>query len=179
VSASDMHADAFYPKGAIETLTATPNPGFFFKGFSGNLSTSTNGASITLEAPSTVAADFVAQKILTINWATPAPILFGSALGPQQLNASLAGIPGTFAYSPAAGFVPPVGNGFPLSVTFTPTDPVYAVATASVKIEVLPAGRRDPVSHQNSDAAIRYERYPDYSYDFQHRECHRKQRFDK
>jgi hypothetical protein len=25
VSASDMHADSFYPKGAIETLTATPN----------------------------------------------------------------------------------------------------------------------------------------------------------
>jgi hypothetical protein len=77
VSASDMHADSFYPKGAIETLTATPNPGFFFKGFSGNLSTSANGASITLEAPSTVQADFEAQKKLTISWAAPAPILFG------------------------------------------------------------------------------------------------------
>ena len=142
VAASDVHADPFYPDGSVETLTAVPSSGFFFKGFSGDLSTANNGASITLNGPKNVTADFGAQKILTINWVAPTAILFGSALGPQQLNASLgnqtAAIPGMFVYSPAAGTVLPVGAGQTLSVTFTPTDTTYAAVTASTTITVNP-----------------------------------------
>src|SRR5262249_36383766 len=53
-------------------------------------------------------------------WNVPAPIAYGVALSSAQLNAT-AGVPGTFAYTPAAGTV--LGAGVQtLSVTFTPTD---------------------------------------------------------
>lgn len=72
-----------------------------------------------------------------ITWATPAPINFGTALGAAQLDAT-ASVAGTFAYSPAAGAVPPAGSDT-LSVTFTPTDATdYTTATASVTLLVNP-----------------------------------------
>ena len=37
-----------------------------------------------------------------ITWATPADITYGTALSATQLNAT-ASVPGTFAYTPAAG----------------------------------------------------------------------------
>src|SRR5262249_6704378 len=62
-----------------------------------------------------------------ITWTGPATnMTFGQALGPAQLNATATvngvTIPGTFVYTPGAGTVPPTGQNFPLSVTFTPTD---------------------------------------------------------
>lgn len=70
-----------------------------------------------------------------INWSQPAPITVGTPLGSDQLNAS-AGIPGTFAYTPAAGAVLSEGTQT-LSVTFTPTDTIdFSTATASVPIVV-------------------------------------------
>ena len=48
-------------------------------------------------------------------------ITYGTALSATQLDAT-ASVPGTFAYSPAAGTVLGAGNGQTLSVTFTPTD---------------------------------------------------------
>jgi sugar lactone lactonase YvrE len=73
-----------------------------------------------------------------ITWATPAAITFGTALSGTQLDA-VASAPGTFAYSPAAGTVLPVGVQT-LSATFTPTDSShYDTATASVTLKVNPA----------------------------------------
>jgi hypothetical protein len=67
----------------------------------------------------------------TITWPTPAPITPGTPLGPAQLNAA-ASTAGTFAYSPAAGTVLPVGTRT-LNVTFTPTDSAnYNSAAATV-----------------------------------------------
>jgi hypothetical protein len=63
----------------------------------------------------------------TITWANPADIVFGSALGGTQLNAT-ASVPGTFAYTPGLGAVLPQGNGQTLSVLFTPTDTVMSRA---------------------------------------------------
>jgi len=68
-----------------------------------------------------------AARILTIakatpmlTWATPADIVFATALDGTQLNAG-ASVPGTYLYSPAAGAV--LGAGVhTLHVTFTPTD---------------------------------------------------------
>ena len=75
----------------------------------------------------------------TLTWPAPADIVYGTALGPTQLNAT-ADVPGAFAYTPPAGTVLPVGNGQTLSTTFTPFDTVrYLTATASVVINVLPA----------------------------------------
>jgi hypothetical protein len=56
-----------------------------------------------------------------ITWASPASIIYGTALTSTQLNAS-ANVPGTFAYSPAAGTVLNPGSGQTLSVSFTPND---------------------------------------------------------
>jgi hypothetical protein len=77
----------------------------------------------------------VNPAIPTITWATPSAVAYGTALSGTQLNAT-ASVPGTFAYNPASGAVPPVGNDT-LSVTFSPTDAVdYATATASVILTV-------------------------------------------
>lgn len=80
----------------------------------------------------------VSQATPAINWAAPASITFGTALGAAQLNASST-IPGTFTYSPAAGIVPTAGNQI-LSVLFTPTDATdYTNATATVTLTVAKA----------------------------------------
>jgi hypothetical protein len=80
----------------------------------------------------------VGQAAPTITWATPAPIVYGTALSATQLNASTT-VPGTFAYTPAVGTVLHAGPQT-LGVTFTPTDGVtYGPATASVTLQVTRA----------------------------------------
>ncbi len=80
----------------------------------------------------------VNQATPTIAWATPAAIVYGTALSATQLDAT-ASVPGTFVYNPVLGVTPPVGNDT-LSVTFTPKDNVdYATATATVTLTVNPA----------------------------------------
>jgi hypothetical protein len=75
----------------------------------------------------------------TITWANPAAIVYGTALGTAQLDAT-ASVPGTFTYAPAFGTILHAGNAQTLSVTFTPADTTdYATATATVKINVTQA----------------------------------------
>jgi hypothetical protein len=74
----------------------------------------------------------------TMAWANPAAIVYGTALSGAQLNAT-ATVPGTFAYTPAAGTVLGAGSGQSLSVTFTPADTTLTVMTRSVTINVLKA----------------------------------------
>ncbi len=94
-------------------------------------------------------ADFAAAgstTMLTVNkatpavtWATPADIAYGTSLGSTQLDAT-ASVGGAFAYSPAVGTVPNVGQGQTLSVLFTPTDSAdYTTAPDSVTINVVAA----------------------------------------
>src|SRR5262249_33832165 len=64
--------------------------------------------------------------------------------GPAQLNATATvngvAVPGTFVYTPGAGTVPPTGQNFALSVTFTPTDTAdYNTVTALSDVDVDPA----------------------------------------
>jgi hypothetical protein len=74
-----------------------------------------------------------------ITWSTPADITYGTALGPAQLNAT-ANVPGTFAYTPAAGTVLNAGPGQTLSLTFTPSNlTLYDPTAVSTNINVLPA----------------------------------------
>ena len=81
------------------------------------------GASLWLWQPAT-------SSTPTITWPAPASIVYGTPLSAAQLDAT-ASVPGTFAYSPAAGTVLKAGNDT-LSVTFTPTDSTdYTTATAS------------------------------------------------
>jgi hypothetical protein len=77
----------------------------------------------------------VNQAMPTLTWAAPSAITYGTALSAVQLDAT-ASVPGSFAYSPAAGTIPPVGSDS-LSVTFTPTDAIdYETATGTVTILV-------------------------------------------
>ncbi len=70
----------------------------------------------------------VNQATPTLTWANPTGITYGTALSATQLNAT-AGVPGTFAYTPALGAVLGAGSRT-LSVTFTPTDTTsYGTAT--------------------------------------------------
>jgi hypothetical protein len=74
----------------------------------------------------------------TITWAAPAAIVYGTPLSATQLNAT-ASVPGTFAYSPAAGAVLTVGQ-HTLAVTFTPNDTTdYSTANATVPLTVSKA----------------------------------------
>ncbi len=113
--------------------TATPDPAL-------------SGLTITggvVNAAAAVGPAAIATTPL-ITWPTPADIVYGTALGPGQLDATASafGIPvsGTFTYSSPAGTVLHTGAGQTLSVTFTPdnlTD--YHSTTSSVLINVTRA----------------------------------------
>jgi hypothetical protein len=66
----------YYSSSASATLTATPNNGYTFSSWSGNLSGSTNPTSITMNAPKNVTANFV-QVFETIS----TPLIHGPTNG--------------------------------------------------------------------------------------------------
>lgn len=77
----------------------------------------------------------VNQATPVINWQTPAPIYYGTALSSTQLDASST-VSGTFTYSPAAGSILTTGTQT-LTVSFVPTDTTdYKTTTATVQITV-------------------------------------------
>lgn len=77
----------------------------------------------------------IAREIPAIDWPAPAPIPYGSALSPAQLNAT-ASVVGTLVYSPAHGAVLPAGT-HKLAVLFTPADgDKYDTAEATVPLKV-------------------------------------------
>lgn len=83
-----------------------------------------------------------------IAWATPASIIYGTALSAVQLNAS-ATIAGTFRYEPAIGAILPAGQN-QLSVTFTPADTTnYQSETTTVFLTVEKA----PLTISANDAS--------------------------
>ncbi len=87
-----------------------------------------------------------------LTWLAPASIIYGQALGAQQLNAS-ASVAGNFTYTPAAGTIFSVG-AHTLNAAFAPLDSAqYNLATISVSLEVLPA---TPVVTWPAPAAITY-----------------------
>jgi hypothetical protein len=77
----------------------------------------------------------VTPAVPTIQWAAPAAITYGTALGASQLDAS-ANVPGTFSYSPSAGTVPGPGTDT-LTARFSPADAAdYASVPARTTITV-------------------------------------------
>jgi RHS repeat-associated protein len=73
-----------------------------------------------------------------LNWVVPNAIVYGTQLGPNQLNAS-SSVAGTFTYSPAAGATVHAGQQT-LTVTFAPADTTdYTTASASVPLTVTQA----------------------------------------
>jgi hypothetical protein len=126
--------------GASDTVTLTTTvPRYAASG----LSSYTGQIAATVASPtfsaSVVATDAVIfQQQPTINWATPASILYGTALSAAQLNAT-SPVAGSFAYTPAAGEILSVGT-HTLEAVLSPTDTVhYVAASATVPLTVLPA----------------------------------------
>ena len=72
-----------------------------------------------------------------LSWATPTNIVYGTALGTNQNNAT-SSLAGTFVYNPTNGAVLPTGTNT-LSVLFTPTDTNYTNKTQTVFLVVTPA----------------------------------------
>jgi len=74
-----------------------------------------------------------------ITWSTPAAIVYGTALGSEQLNAT-ANVAGSFAYSPAAGTILNAGQSQTLAMHCTPNDTRnYSDTDATVTIDVARA----------------------------------------
>jgi len=88
----------------------------------------------------------------TVSWSDPTGISYGTALNTLQLNAT-SSVPGSFAYTPAAGSVLTVGT-HTLSATFTPDDTTaFSIVTGSVSIAVTQA--TPPISW-SAPSAITY-----------------------
>ena len=90
-----------------------------------------------------------------ITWPTPAPIVQGTPLGPEQLSATAAE-PGTFVYDPPAGSVLPPGV-HTLTAVFTPSASTVSDAAgtvASVSLIVLTQPRTTPVINWPTPAPI-------------------------
>jgi hypothetical protein len=81
----------------------------------------------------------IAKATPVIDWALPAPIVYGTPLGPAQLNAT-ANVLGKFTYTPPEGTVPAAGLARELRVGFAPTEHInWNAAAAAVAIDVTPA----------------------------------------
>ena len=90
-----------------------------------------------------------------IRWSPPSAVAAGTALSSAQLNAS-ANVPGTFAYTPAAGTVLSAGT-YTLTATFTPVDTMdYATATGQVTLTVNQTNEPAPTINWPAPAAIAY-----------------------
>jgi hypothetical protein len=84
----------------------------------------------------------VAKATPVIAWSDPASVNEGTTLGATQLNAT-ASVPGlftivagTFAYSPAAGYVFPDNGSIALTANFTPTDTTNFNSAAPVTVHI-------------------------------------------
>jgi sugar lactone lactonase YvrE len=86
----------------------------------------------TVSATGTLTVD---QATPSITWASPSPIIYGTALSAAQLDATVSAA-ATCTYTPAVGTILAFGN-HTLSVSCVPADTVdYTAANASVKLTV-------------------------------------------
>jgi Bacterial Ig-like domain (group 3) len=135
LSASQLDASANVPG----TFVYSPAAGTVLTAGPQMLNVTFTPTDVTDDSTATASVILTVNKVTpVITWATPAAITYGTALSASQLDAS-ANVPGTFAYSPAAGAVLAAGSQT-LNATFTPTDTTdYNTATASVTLQVNPA----------------------------------------
>jgi hypothetical protein len=93
------------------------------------------------EAPQASGTLTIHRAAPTIHWASPVTILVGTALGSDQLNASVTGVDGSspageLVYLPAAGTIMNQAGSKPLSVEFVSWDNNYTNVIGQVSILV-------------------------------------------
>ena len=127
------------------SIAVDPNHDVYVSGWTGWATWNGDSGTLPLHGASGAASEVFVMKFGSvkatpvITWSNPADVVFGTALGSTQLNAT-ADVPGTFVYTPAAGTVLPAGTGQTLSVTFTPDNAAaYNSATQTVAINVTKA----------------------------------------
>src|SRR5580700_9245890 len=131
LSATQLDATASMPG----TFVYTPATGTVLAAGTQTLSVTFTPANTTYMAVTATVSLTVNEATPVVTWATPATIVYGTALSATQLNAT-ASIPGTFVFTPAAGTVLSAGSQT-LSVTFTPTNTTdYTTATSTVTLAV-------------------------------------------
>ena len=94
----------------------------------------------------------IGQATPVVTWANPTTVVYGTALGIAQLNAT-ASVPGAFVYTPSAGSVPGAGANT-LSVSFTPADATDY--TSVVRTVQLTVNQSTPVITWPNPANITY-----------------------
>jgi hypothetical protein len=142
--------------GATDPVTLTLNAGTYttLANYKGQVTATVS--SVTFSSNVTAEDEVIFQQAPQINWATPAAIVYGTALSAIQLDAS-SPVAGSFSYLPAAGTVLNVGQHM-LTATFTPTDTTdYTTETASVTLNVVPAS---PTITLSTSANPVFKTYP-------------------
>jgi hypothetical protein len=140
LSAAQLNATANVPGG----FTYTPAAGAVLPVGTNTLAVVFTPTDSTDYTPATAQVTLVVNQTVVVpvapvlTWGAPSSIIYGTALGAAQLNAT-ANVPGIFTYTPAAGTILPVGTKV-LGVLFTPTDTTdYTTASAQVTLVVTPA----------------------------------------
>ena len=124
--------------GGVATITSASLAGLNAGTYAGYVTA--RYASDSSHAGSNGAGDLTVEKATpAVVWNNPAAIVYGTALGASQLNAT-ANVPGAFVYTPAAGTVPNAGDNQTLSAQFSPADATnYNTVLREVSINVLKA----------------------------------------
>jgi hypothetical protein len=120
-------------------LTYTPPAGTILSAGAAQTLTVIAAATPNYEAATKSVTIDVQRATPVITWAQPFAIVYGTALGTTQLNAT-ADVAGAFVYTPAAGTILNGGAAQTLSAHFTPTDTHnYNDASATTTIDVAKA----------------------------------------
>ena len=140
------------PDPANVALEYSPPAGTVLHAGSGQTLTASTAATANDNAVTATVTINVLPVTPTITWANPADIVYGTPLGPAQLDAA-SSVAGTFTYTPAAGDILEAGPAQTLTATFTPADAVdFQAVMVSTPINVL----RAPLVVTASDAAATY-----------------------
>lgn len=116
---------------SLDIIDLTPSTSYSFVAFASN-EAGTGYSDVA-------AFETLAPASVTLTWAKPSDITYGTPLGLAQLNATTP-VAGSFVYQPSQGTTLSAGDDQTLSVTFTPFDTDhYRPTTATVQINVLRA----------------------------------------
>ncbi|MCB2380560.1 InlB B-repeat-containing protein, partial [Hymenobacter sp. BT635] len=125
-----------YASGTVVTLTATPEAGFQFSGWSGDATGSTNPLAVTMSANKTITATFTLSPASSFSLTTP---VVGSGTVGRSPNATTyaSGSVVSLTATPAAGFVfsgwsgDATGTNNPLSVAMSANKTITATFAAA------------------------------------------------